>query len=82
VIHRGGMLAGIAGSASQRRAGDATSMHAVEPLGKRLGDALAADARIIDRLRATWLSTPGVPPCRPQALGPLPWKITWRGGSK
>mmetsp|Transcript_37586 Transcript_37586/g.93429 ORF Transcript_37586/g.93429 Transcript_37586/m.93429 type:complete len:179 (-) Transcript_37586:146-682(-) len=72
-VSGGGMLGGVAAAA--RALAPRVRVIAVEPAGKRLGEALAKGERVVDAARA------GVPlrtcadAIRTQALGELPWAL-------
>jgi threonine dehydratase len=71
----GGMLAGIALAVEHFHAGPRPRVHAVEPKGKRLGDAFAAGTRIIDSTTSNLALDTLADAMPTQALGTLPWNI-------
>mmetsp|Transcript_72955 Transcript_72955/g.219045 ORF Transcript_72955/g.219045 Transcript_72955/m.219045 type:complete len:216 (-) Transcript_72955:350-997(-) len=69
----GGMLGGIAAAARALR--PSVRVIAVEPEGKRLGEALASDQRVVDPATVNALLDTCADAIRTQALGARPWAI-------
>ena len=72
-VSGGGLIGGIAAAATAIK--PSIRVIACEPAGKRLGDALSSDTRIIDPSTADAALDTICDAIRTQPLGPIPWQL-------